>query len=169
MRTNQDSDIAPTRFDLEAGQRHASPWTEEKRQQSQVENARTAVELFEAQLKDEPDKQRRARLHYEAARLYESPLREFEPAAKHFEQTVKLQANHIPSIRGARRCLLALHRHKAACRFFDLEVEHCTSAEQKALLLYEKSLILSGPLGSRVKLAKFCVKRWRSPKLNSRS
>jgi cellulose synthase operon protein C len=149
LRGNQDSDIAPTRFDLEAGQRHASPWTEEKRQQTQMENARTAVELFEGQLKDETDKLRRSRLHYEAARLYESPLREFEQAAKHFEQTVKLQPNHIPSIRGARRSLLALHRHKAACRFFDLEVEHSTSAEQKALLLYEKSLIVGGPLGAK--------------------
>lgn len=146
---DQDSDVLPTRFDVEADQRHASPWTEEKRQQTQVESARAAVNLFESQLKDVTDKLRRARLHYEAARLYESPIRDFDSAAKHFEHSVKLQPSHLPSIRGARRCLLQMNRHKAACRFFDLEVEHCASAEQKAVLLYQKSQVLAAALGSK--------------------
>lgn len=146
---DQDSDILPTRFDVEADQRHASPWTEEKRQQSQVESAREAIDLFEGQLKDATDKLRRARLHYEAARLYESPIRDFDAAAKHYEQSVKLQPAYVPSIRGAGRCLLQLGRHKAACRFFDLEAEHCTSAEEKATLLYQKSQVLAFALGSK--------------------
>lgn len=147
---DQDSDILPTRFDLEAEQRHASPWSEEKRQQTQTESARAAVELFEEQLKRETtDKQRRARLHYEAARLFESPLRDYEAAARHFEQSVKLQPSHLPSIRGARRTLLQLNRHKSACRYFDLEVEHTATAEQKAALLYQKSQILATALGAK--------------------
>lgn len=145
----QDSDVLPTRFDVEADQRHASPWSEEKRQQTQLESARSAVSLFEGQLKEATDKLRRARLHYEAARLYESPLRDFESAAKHFEQSVKLQPAHLPSIRGARRCLLQLKRHKAACRFFELEVDHAATAEQKAVLLYQKSQLLATWLGSK--------------------
>lgn len=146
---DQDSDVLPTRFDVEADQRHASPWSEEKRQQTQLESARSAVNLFEGQLKDATDKLRRARLHYEAARLYESPLRDFESAAKHFEHSVKLQPGHVPSIRGARRCLLQMNRHKAACRFFDLELEHSNSPEQKAVLLYQKSQVLAAALGSK--------------------
>lgn len=145
----QDSEFQPTRFDVEADQRHASPWSEEKRQQTQLESARAAVHLFEEQLKDEPEKQRRARLHYEAARLFESPLRDFDSAAKHYEQSVKLQPAHVPSIRGARRALLHLNRHKAACRYFDLEVEQCTRADQKASLLYQKSQILASALGAK--------------------
>src|SRR5690606_3558364 len=103
----------------------------------------------EAQLKEATDKLRRARLHYEAARLYESPLRDFESAAKHFEQSVKLQPSHLPSIRGARRSLVQLKRHKAACRFFDLEVDQAASAEQKAVLLYQKSQVLATALGAK--------------------
>lgn len=149
--SDTESDASPTRFDIEAGQRHASPWSEEKRQQHQTENARAQVELFEAQLRDKDgtDKQRRARLHYEAARLYESPLHEFEAAAKHYELSVKLQPGHLPAVRGARRVLLMLGKHKAACRYFDAERDLLAQPERKAALLYEKSQVLAGPLASK--------------------
>src|SRR5690606_2949576 len=62
---------------------------------------------------------------------------------------VKLLASHLPSVRGARRVLLMLGRHKAACRYFDVEMELLAQPERKAALLYEKSQLLVGPLGSK--------------------
>src|SRR5690606_37393208 len=99
-------------------QRHASPWTEERRDQEQKQNAQKLVDLFEAELNKPIEKSRRARLHYEAARLYECPLGDLEAASRHYEQAIKLTRTHVPSVRGARRVLLALKRHKQAVKLF---------------------------------------------------
>ncbi len=139
----------PTRFDVDARERHASPWTEEKQAEALRDNARQLCDLFVRELAKKADKSRQARLNYEAARLYEAPLGELESAAKHFEQAYRLAPNHIPSVRGARRTLLGLKRYQQAVKLFDAEAEAVPDAEQKALLLYHKGSLLDTHLGQR--------------------
>lgn len=142
-------DAAPTHFDVGAKQRHASPWTEERRDQEQKQNAQKLVDLFEAELNKPIEKSRRARLHYEAARLYECPLGDLEAASRHYEQAIKLTRTHVPSVRGARRVLLALKRHKQAVKLFDAELELTTDPTHKAMLSYEKSMVMALQLGQK--------------------
>jgi tetratricopeptide (TPR) repeat protein len=140
----------PTRFDLQALERHDSPWTPEKQAQALLENATELCDLFVGELAKKGDKQRTARLHYEAARLFENPIGDLEAAAKHFEQAHRLAPTHVPSLRGARRTQLGLKRYQQAARLFDAEADVVSETEQKAWLLYHKAQLLEAQLGQRV-------------------
>jgi hypothetical protein len=47
------------------------------------------------------------RLHYEIARLYESPLGDLVNAADYYQRAYALCPDHLPTLRGARRALIA--------------------------------------------------------------
>lgn len=139
----------PTRFDLEASERHGASRNAEDQMKALLENAQQLRDLFVAELSKKGDKSRTARLHYELARVLENPIGELEGAAKHFEQAHRLAPNHIPSVRGARRVLLSLKRYQQAVKLFDAEADAVADVEQKALLLYHKGLVLDAHLGQR--------------------
>lgn len=139
----------PTRFDVGAGDRRGSPTTTAEQRAAQQESARTLLLSLEEQLKGKQDKLRAGRLHYECARLYESPLGDLPAAAKHYEAAVKQCPEHVPSVRGARRVELQLKRYPAALASLETEIALCADPRQKALLWYEKGCILAGRLAKK--------------------
>ncbi len=144
-----EPDAQPTQFDVPAGERHASPWTLERQRETILEHARQLVDLFESQIARKPPREREGRLHYEMARLYESPLRQLDEAARHFEHASRLMPQHVPSLRGARRVLLALGRHKQVLKLFDAEIEATGDSSQKATLYFQKGRLLAESLGQK--------------------
>lgn len=139
----------PTRFDVGADERRASPWTTEQQRASLRQNAESLLAVLEEQLKGKNDKARSGRLHYECARLYESPLGDLAAAAKHYEAAVKDCPEHVPSVRGARRVEIQLKRYPAALASLEAEIRLCADPAQKALLCYEKGCILEGRLAKK--------------------
>jgi tetratricopeptide (TPR) repeat protein len=107
------------------------------------------IAAFEKELAQSPKPARAGRLHYECARLFEWPLRETLRAAEHFQKAHALTPDHLPSVRGARRTLVASKRPQLALALFDAEVKLTSDPQQKAVLLYEKGLLLEDALGQR--------------------
>ncbi len=144
-----EPDAQPTQFDVPAGERHASPWTAERQRETMLQHAQQLVELFESQIARKPSKQREGRLHYEVARVYESPLQQFDEAARHFEHAARLMPQHVPSLRGARRVLLTLGRYKQALKLYDAEIEATGESSQRASLYFQKGRLLAERLGQK--------------------
>ncbi|HEX2731717.1 MAG TPA: tetratricopeptide repeat protein [Polyangiaceae bacterium] len=142
-----DSEAQPTQFDTSADERHASPWTAERQLEAIREQAGQFVELLEAQLSRKPERAREGRLHYEVARFYESPLGKIEEAVNHYEIAARLIPHHVPTLRGARRVLLGLGRHKAALKMLELELNVAEDSATKAMLLFQKGRLLQDHLG----------------------
>ncbi len=144
-----DPDALATQFDAPADARHASPWTVAGQQETMQGNARQLVELLESQLQRKTERSREARIHYEIARLYESPLRDLEESARHYEHAARMMPEHIPSLRGARRVLLALGRYKQALKLFDSEISVTGDSALKAVLLFQKGRLLDEHLSQK--------------------
>ena len=104
---------------------------------------------FERELATQPKPQRAGRLHFECARLLEWPLAEVLRAAEHFQKAHALLASHVPSVRGARRTLVALKRYAQALPFFDAEIRLTSDPQLKAVVYYEKGLVLEDLLNAR--------------------
>jgi tetratricopeptide (TPR) repeat protein len=117
--------------------------------ENHAETAREMIAAFEKELAQSPKPARAGRLHYECARLFEWPLRETLRAAEHFQKAQALTPDHLPSVRGARRTLVASKRPQLALALFDVEVKLTSDPQQKAVLLYEKGLLLEDALGQR--------------------
>jgi len=113
------------------------------------EIAKEMLQAFERELGTQPKPHRSGRLHYECARLYEWPLGDTLRAAEHFQKAHGLLADHLPSVRGARRTLLAAKRHAQALPFFDAEIRLTADAQQKAIVYYEKGLVLDDALNQK--------------------
>jgi tetratricopeptide (TPR) repeat protein len=123
--------------------------SERARPESHAEIAREMIAAFERELAQGPKPARAGRLHYECARLFEWPLRETLRAAEHFQKAHALAPDHLPSVRGARRTLVASKRPQLALGLYDAEVKLTSDPHQKAVLQYEKGILLEDALGQR--------------------
>ncbi len=119
------------------------------RPEARAETARAMLTSFERELATQPKPHRAGRLHFECARLFEWPLGEVIRAAEHFQKAHALIPSHLPSVRGARRTLVALKRYPQALSFFDAEIRLTPDPQQKAVVYYEKGLVLDDLMGSR--------------------
>ncbi|HEY3493105.1 MAG TPA: hypothetical protein VGK73_00395 [Polyangiaceae bacterium] len=125
----------------EAGQR--------VRPETRGEIAKEMIQVFERELATHPKAPRAGRLHYEVARLYEWPLGETLRAAEHYQKAHGLLPEHLPSVRGARRALLAAKRHALALPLFDAEIKLTSDPQKKAVVYCEKGLVLEDALAQK--------------------
>jgi tetratricopeptide (TPR) repeat protein len=114
-----------------------------------VELAKEMLAVFERELAGHPKPHRAGRLHYECARLHEWPLADTQRAADHYQKAHGLVLDHLPSVRGARRTLLAAKRHAQALPFFDAEIRLTADPQRKAVVYYEKGLVLEDALNQK--------------------
>jgi tetratricopeptide (TPR) repeat protein len=114
-----------------------------------VEMAKEMLAAFERELATHPKPHRAGRLHYECARLFEWPLADTLRAADHFQKAHALVLDHLPSVLGARRTLLAAKRHQNALPFFDAEIRLTADPQRKAVVYYEKGLVLEDALNQK--------------------
>jgi tetratricopeptide (TPR) repeat protein len=133
----------------EARERLASepPPREMRAQPTPRSDAEVLVRRCLTELAKKPDPTRAARLHYEIARLYEGPLADVR-AADEYIKAAQAAPDHVPSIRGARRALIAQNKLKNALPFFDAEVRTTGDPARKARLLLEKGRLFER-LGDR--------------------
>lgn len=109
-------------------------------------DAEKLVALIQQQLEQNPDELRAARLHYELGAINELELDDPTRAASHYQRAVRLLPEHKPSLRGARRTLLALKRPREALPMFDAEVRVTKDPKRRATLLYAKAQVLENDL-----------------------
>jgi len=114
-----------------------------------AEIAKEMLQAFERELATHPKPHRTGRLHYECARLLEWPLGDTLRAAEHYQKAHALVLDHLPSVRGARRTLIAAKRHAHALPFFDAEIRLTADQQQKAIVYYEKGLLLEDALNQK--------------------
>lgn len=117
--------------------------------ETRAETAKEMIAAFERELALHPKPARAGRLHYECARLLEWPLGDTARAAEHYQKAHALMPEHLPAVRGARRTLVASKRHALALPLFDAEVRLTSDPQQKAVILYEKGLVLEDGLNQR--------------------
>ena len=101
---------------------HATEALQRAQPGTHAEMAKEMLAVFERELGTHPKPHRAGRLHYECARLYEWPLADTARAADHYQKAHALVLDHLPSVRGARRTLVAAQRHAQALPFFDAEI-----------------------------------------------
>jgi tetratricopeptide (TPR) repeat protein len=104
---------------------------------------------FLGELAREKDPLKMGRLHYEIARLYESPLGDLVNAADYYQRAYALCPDHLPTLRGARRALIAKKAFAQAVPLFDAEIRFTSDAAQRALLFYEKGRLHEDHLGQK--------------------
>jgi tetratricopeptide (TPR) repeat protein len=119
------------------------------RPETRAETAKEMIAAFERELALHPKPARAGRLHYECARLMEWPLGDTLRAAEHYQKAHALMPEHLPAVRGARRTLVASKRHALALPLFDAEVRLTSDPQQKAVILYEKGLVLEDGLNQK--------------------
>jgi tetratricopeptide (TPR) repeat protein len=111
--------------------------------------AQQVLRKLEAELGRERDPLRVGRLHYEVARLYESPVGDLTNAADHYQKAYATCPDHLPTLRGARRVLTAKKSFGAALPLFDAEARYLSEPGLKAQLFYEKGRILEDHLAQK--------------------
>jgi tetratricopeptide (TPR) repeat protein len=116
---------------------------------ARAEQANELILACEAELKRKPDPPRAGRLHYEIARACEVGLSDLDRARTHYFAARDLLPDHVPTIRGARRVLFALGRAQESALLFDAEARLVADPHQKAMLLYEKGILLEDRLSNR--------------------
>lgn len=104
------------------------------------------VETCRSELRSTPRGTRAGRLHYEIARHAECPLFDVELASSHYESAYQMCPEHLPSLRGARRTMIAKGEASSAVALFDAEVALTRSARDRAMLLLEKGILLQSAL-----------------------
>lgn len=104
--------------------------------------SRELIALCEAELGRSKDSSRRARLHYECARLYESPLGELNEALQHYLKARSLESTHLPALSGLRRVRLLRGEWTAALEVLSEEIELCRSPEVRGALHFQRAVIL---------------------------
>ncbi len=110
---------------------------------------RALVKSAEAELATTTDPLRAARLHFEIARLYESPLRDLRRAVAHYQESHNRAPEHVPTIRGLRRVLISRKGYQAALPLFDAEARITSDPRRKAMLFFAKGRLLEDVLGMR--------------------
>lgn len=111
--------------------------------------AQEIVSQCEKLIESTKDAPKKGRLHYECARLLETPLGDLKRAAEHYLAARELIGDHIPTLRGTRRVLLRQGKAKVALPLFDAEVRLTKSPTRKAVLMYEKGRLLEDELGQK--------------------
>lgn len=114
-----------------------------------AQDASALIRSCEEELGKNPPALKAARLHFEIARLYESPLRDLRRAAAHYQEALQRAPEHIPTIRGARRLLIARKGFQAALPLFDSEARITADPRRKAGLFLAKGRLLEDVLGSK--------------------
>ncbi len=112
-----------------------------------LRDANELLHMCQRELAQKPGERRAARLHYEIASLYEHPLRDLKRAADHYQRATELLPDHGPSLRGARRVLIARGKYRTALRTFDLEIPITPNPKDRAVLLLHKGRLLEATLG----------------------
>src|SRR6478735_3972460 len=110
-------------------------------------SAAAVVATCEAELARAPSPDRAARLHHEIARTQEAVLGDRGAALRHYEAALGQAPDHLASIRGARRVLLALKRFADALPLWDAELRVAADPKQRAVLHYQKGRFLTEMLG----------------------
>jgi len=111
--------------------------------------AKDVIAACEAALARKPDHLRAARLHYEIAQANEEVLGDLDAAARHYIQAHALGADHLPSIRGARRTLLRLGRHRDALPMFGAELNVTRNPRRRARIHYLRGRVYEESLADR--------------------
>ncbi|MGE0786168.1 MAG: tetratricopeptide repeat protein [Sandaracinaceae bacterium] len=114
---------------------------------SLVDSAKEMAKAWNEELSHAEDPARRARLSYELARLHETLLRDPKIAHANYQQTLSIQKDHLPSLRGARRTAIALKDYRGALGLFDAEARITADSRRKAALLLAKGRLLEDALG----------------------
>lgn len=107
-----------------------------------AEEAEAIIRACEGELAHDPPAERAGRLHYEIARLCESPFGLQSEALEHYRKALAHLPDHLPTIRGGRRMNIALQRYADALELFDAEVRLTPEAELKSALMYMKGRML---------------------------
>lgn len=113
------------------------------------EQAAAFISRCEALLAEHPNTQRTARLHYEIARLWEYPLNDPKKAVHHYQFALERAPDHIPTIRGLRRGLIAKRSLRQAADLYDAEARLTPEPHHKARLLFAKGRLLEDSLAMR--------------------
>lgn len=105
------------------------------------------IERWEAELRAAPsDPTHRGRLSYAIARQYEHALADPKKASTHYQSALDSMPEHLPSLRGLRRTLLARKSWQAALPLFDRELRLVADPTRKASLLLTKGRLLEDAL-----------------------
>jgi tetratricopeptide (TPR) repeat protein len=108
------------------------------------------IERWEAELRAAPsDPAHRGRLSYAIARQYEHALSDPKKASTHYQAALDAMPEHLPSVRGLRRTLLARKSWQAALPLFDREVRLVADPTRKASLLLAKGRMLEDALDQK--------------------
>ena len=73
--------------------------------------------------------------------LSETPLGDLRRAGAHYQEALNRAPDHVPSIRGARRVLIARKSYQAALALFDAEVRITSDPRKKAALHLIRELL----------------------------
>jgi tetratricopeptide (TPR) repeat protein len=112
------------------------------------------IALCRTELETKPAAPRAARLHYEIARS----LQDREHALANYQRAIELLPDHLPSIRAARRILLANRDAKHAVPLYDAEIRLTEEPPAKARLQFHKGRALED-LNSDLDGARACYGR----------
>ncbi|WP_236606281.1 tetratricopeptide repeat protein [Sandaracinus amylolyticus] len=113
------------------------------------EEARRTIESWERELAASSDPLRQARIHYEIGRIAEVQLQDLRRAAAHYQEALSRAPEHVPTLRGARRVMIARKNFQMALPLFDAEARITSDPHAKAALLYAKGRLLEDVLGQR--------------------
>jgi tetratricopeptide (TPR) repeat protein len=105
-------------------------------------SAQEVVKLCEKALTTEKEKNRRARLHTEIARLSEVVLSNVEAAAQNFQKAHGYDPTFEPAISGLLRVRARQGQWEGTLPLFDQQIELTASPEDKAALLFTKAVVL---------------------------
>ncbi|HHH10526.1 MAG TPA: hypothetical protein ENK23_00410, partial [Sorangium sp.] len=114
----------------------------------------TLVLTCQRELETDPQPARRARLHAELARLSTTT----QGALKHYDAALAALPDHLPSIRGARRTVLATGDVARANELFEQEIRLTEKPAHKARLWFDKGRMLED-LGRDLAAAASCFER----------
>lgn len=114
-----------------------------------IEAAKELVADCEAAIRATEDPRRLARLHFEIARLHESPIGDLRKAVAHYREALDRAPEHLPTLRGTRRVLIARRSFQAALQLFDDEVRITPDPARKAALVHQKGRVLEDVLGRK--------------------
>ncbi len=114
-----------------------------------VRASEAGVDSWERELLELTDPLRRARLHFEIARQHELGSADFRKASQHYLEALAKMPEHVPTLQGARRALLALKSYKEALPLFDAESRITRDPRRRAALHVAKGRVLEDLLGQK--------------------
>ncbi len=138
------SDELPTRFIANGGPTRLTQGGDVA--ERRLQTAKSLLDALGRELLGASSGVRRGRLEYERARLLESPIGDKSGAAEAYLRAHALLGDHVPTIHGARRALLALGRSDEVLALYDAEIRLADGPLRRAELHYEKGCLLEDVL-----------------------